>query len=193
MKSWKLTELKYLRENLHLTDKKLAEHFGVSDTTITSTRKRHNIFRQDTQFVKGQTPWNKGIHFFAGGRSVETQFKKGQATARRPIGEVFSIRDATKKTYLFIKTENHRQYPYGRFVWEQTTGEKLNRDEVIRFKDSNQQNCSFDNLQKVTRKENALMNVNRKKAAQTMRGKKIGILKALQEMGFIKQHFIKTA
>lgn len=30
------------------------------------------------QFVKGSKPWNKGIPFHSGGRSVETQFKKGQ-------------------------------------------------------------------------------------------------------------------
>jgi hypothetical protein len=33
---------------------------------------------QLTQFAPGQKPWNAGTHYVAGGRSVETRFKKGQ-------------------------------------------------------------------------------------------------------------------
>lgn len=31
-----------------------------------------------TRFKPGQTPWNKGTHFVAGGRSADTRFKPGQ-------------------------------------------------------------------------------------------------------------------
>ena len=34
-------------------------------------------------FKKGNRPWNKGIPFHSGGRSIETQFKKGNNSYRR--------------------------------------------------------------------------------------------------------------
>lgn len=40
-----------------------------------------------TRFEKGRTPWNKGTAYRAGGRSVETQFKRGQSSHNHaPIG-----------------------------------------------------------------------------------------------------------
>jgi hypothetical protein len=46
---------------------------------------------QATQFKRGQTSWNKGIRYVAGGRSAETRFRKGErngVAARRwvPVG-----------------------------------------------------------------------------------------------------------
>ena len=48
-----------------------------------ATDKSGRIFKggtlgQLTQFSAGQTPWNAGTHYVAGGRSAETRFKKGQ-------------------------------------------------------------------------------------------------------------------
>lgn len=46
---------------------------------------------RDTRFKKGMTPWNKGTHYTAGGRSAETRFKKGTLNGRavqliQPLG-----------------------------------------------------------------------------------------------------------
>ena len=39
------------------------------------------------RFQRGMTPWNKGTHYQAGGRSVLTRFKPGQQPSRtKPIG-----------------------------------------------------------------------------------------------------------
>lgn len=195
MKSWKLTELKFIKDNLHLTDAELAKHFNVPTTTILGTRKRHKIFRPNGRFKKGKAPWNKGISYHAGGNSSTTQFKKGSPppTAFRNIGDVFQIPDATGKVYSFIKLAHHRQYSYGRYVWEQHNKEQLTKDDMIRFKDGNTQNFSIDNLVKVTRKENALKNANREKAAKSLRMKKIKLLKELVNMGFSVKDFIINA
>ncbi len=172
MKSWKLTELRFIKDNLHLTDVELAKHFSVKRTTIQGTRRRHRILREgDGKFQKGSTPFNKGKHYNAGGRSIETRFKKGQKPSNsfRNFGDVFQIIDGKDKPYLFIKLPHNRQYPYGRYVYEQKTGLKLTKDEVIRFRDGNTINCAFENLMKVTRRENIIMNSNRVKASQSMK------------------------
>lgn len=62
------------------------------------------IVGDKTRFKPGQTPWNKGTHFVAGGRSDETRFKKGRppSEARNyvPIGSYRISKDG----YLERKT-----------------------------------------------------------------------------------------
>lgn len=82
-----------------------------------------------TEFRAGMTPWNKGRHYVAGGRSAETRFKPGRAAheARnyRPIG---SLR-VSKDGYLERKvTDNPALAPARRWVgvhrlvWEAAHG-----------------------------------------------------------------------
>lgn len=49
-----------------------------------------------TRFVKGLTPWNKGISFNPGGRSVEARFKQGQKPKNTlPVGSYRITKDGT--------------------------------------------------------------------------------------------------
>jgi hypothetical protein len=193
MKSWKLTELKFIRDNIHLSDKQLADYFVVNETTIDGTRQRHGILRPtDGKFKKGQVPHNKGKHYNAGGRSIATRFKKGQPppNAFRKIGDVFTILDRYKKPYQFIKLEHNRKYPYGRYVWEQHFGQNLSKDDIIRYRNGNPLDCQIENLEKVTRRENAQRNINREKAKRTIKQNKASVLKGLMEMGFSVNDFL---
>jgi hypothetical protein len=171
---------------LHLTDKEISKRFpGTSAVSIGAARKRFNLLKpiESGRFKATQSPWNKGKSYNAGGRSKDTQFKKGTKPPKyRQVGEVFSIVDGTGKKYMFIKLENHRQYPYGRYVWEQHTGEELTKDLVIRFKDNNPTNCTFDNLEKLTKGQNAVRNANRPKAAQSLTTT-WGCVKAFEDYG----------
>ena len=45
-----------------------------------------------THFKKGQKPWNKGVHYQPGGRSIETRFKKGQVSVRKYLQSVICQR-----------------------------------------------------------------------------------------------------
>lgn len=178
-----MAEKKLLGTMIHLTDKEICAKFpGTTSTQIGAARKRFGLLKpiESGRFKSDQTPWNKGKNYNAGGRSVETRFKKGSKPPKcRRVGEVFTIIDGTGKPYQFIKLATHRQYPYGRYVWEQTTGEKLTKNELITFRDGNPQNCSFDNLQKITKAQNANRNHNRKKAAESL-AKTWGIVKAFE-------------
>lgn len=50
---WTLEKLDYIRNNLHLTDKKLSEYFGVSISSVKCARQRNNILND----VKHATPF----------------------------------------------------------------------------------------------------------------------------------------
>lgn len=171
-KRWTMAEKKLLSTMLHLTDKEISAKFpGTTPTSIGAARKRFGLLKpiDSGRFKSTQIPWNKGTNYNAGGRSIETRFKKGVSVKPvRCVGEVFTIPDGTGKIYKFIKLEHHRQYPYGRFVWEQATGEKLTSNDMISFKDGNPINCEFNNLEKITRAQNAARNQNHKKAAQSL-------------------------
>lgn len=82
-----------------------------------------------TRFKKGLTPWNKGTHFVAGGRSAETRFKKGRpATEARNYVPVGTLR-VSKDGYLEQKTTDdpalypaRRWVPVHRLVWLRERG-----------------------------------------------------------------------
>jgi len=195
-KRWTMVEKKLLGTLLHLTDKEISEKIpGTSAVTIAAARKRFGLLKpiDSGRFKADQAPWNKGINYDAGGRSVETRFKKGQAppTMFRNIGDVFSIPDGTGKVYMFIKLKEHRQYPYGRYVWEQATGKKLSTNEMIRFRDGNPQNCLISNLEKVTRAQNAIRNANHKKAGEELK-KTWAVVKTYEDYGLTSPYKFRS-
>lgn len=82
------------------------------------------------RFRPGLVPWNKGVKFDAGGRSVETRFKAGQmmGAAKRNYVPIGSYR-LTKDGYLEQKTTDdqavspaRRWKPVTRIVWESQCG-----------------------------------------------------------------------
>lgn len=81
-----------------------------------------------SQFKPGLTPWNKGMHYVAGGRSAETRFKPGrpvtEASNYVPIGTLRTTRDG----YLERKVNDtdpkiqRRWVAVHRLVWEAANG-----------------------------------------------------------------------
>ncbi len=111
-----------------------------------------------SRFVKGQEAWNKGTHFKAGGRSAETQFKKGvrQGVAVKLYQPIGSER-LSKDDYLQRKVNDDLPLQ-GRWRgvhiinWESVNG-KLPKGHAIVFRDGNKKNCAIENLELVTRAE----------------------------------------
>lgn len=61
--------------------------FKASDRSGRIQRGRQDPRLAATQFRKGDSPWNKGVHWDAGGRSAETRFSAGQKPHNTlPIG-----------------------------------------------------------------------------------------------------------
>ena len=124
---------------------------------------------QMTQFVPGQTPWNKGTHFVAGGRSAETRFKKGGMTGAAqhnyvPIGSLRVTRDGNLERKMSDDPTIYparRWVPVSRLVWEAAHG-PIPRGHVIAFKPGRKSadpaRITLDVLECVSRAEMARRN-----------------------------------
>jgi hypothetical protein len=107
-----------------------------------------------SRFVKGMVPWNKGKPHPASGRSVETQFKKGNMPKGwNPIGYEYVGKDG----YLVRKardTGNTRSdYDLVHHIVWKSAGNEIPEGCVIVFKDKNRLNIDVSNLEMITRAE----------------------------------------
>lgn len=123
---------------------------------------------QANQFKPGQEPWNKGTHFTAGGRSVETQFKPGRKPEEShnyaPIGTLRISKDG----YLERKTTDdpsiypaRRWVAVHRLVWEAAHG-PIPSGHIVVFKRGQktaiEADITPDRLDCISRKEHARRN-----------------------------------
>lgn len=110
------------------------------------------------RFQKGITPWNKGKHFAAGGRSKDTRFKPGFRRGRahdlyQPIG----TERVSKDGYLERKINDDmplqkRWRAVHLIIWEAENG-PLPAGHAVVFKDGNKRNFSLGNLEAISRAE----------------------------------------
>lgn len=145
------------------THKEIAEEFnakfGGNETaaTIKGLTYRHGFKSGRTgRFKPGNVPPNKGLKgFSAGGRSVETQFKKGCVPVnKKPIGSERIDTDG----YLLVKVaEPNKWRPKHNVIWEEANGKRPS-NHVIRFRDGNKSNVKLDNLVLVSLAENGILN-----------------------------------
>lgn len=96
-----------------------------------------------TRFKPGHQTWNKGTHFKAGGRSVQTQFKKGERRGRanlnyKPIGTYRLSKDGYLQRKVTDAGTCNREYArrwvnVHRLVWQAAHG-RIPRGHVVWFK-----------------------------------------------------------
>lgn len=107
------------------------------------------------RFQKGFTPWNKGTHWTAGGRSKLTRFKKGQRSARWPLEDyqVGALRINTDgQLDIKIKEGMRAWYCMARWVWKTERG-PIPKNGVIRPLNGDQHDTRIENLRLMTRGE----------------------------------------
>lgn len=145
-------------------------YFKASDTSGRIQRGKQHPMMLATRFKPGSQPWNTGIKGWqAGGRSVETQFKKGQmsAAAQRKYKPIGSLR-ISKDGYLERKvTDNPALVPARRWVavhrlvWIATHG-PIPKGHVVVYKAGQrtavEQDITADRLECITRGELANRN-----------------------------------
>ena len=131
---------------------------------------KQNANIKSTQFKQGLVPWNKGVKGYnPGGRSAETQFKKGGRTGAAahnyvPIG---SLR-ISKEGHLEQKVSDdpalypaRRWKPVARIVWESANGPIPEKHFVIfkpGMKTAVLAEITADKLECISRAQNALRN-----------------------------------
>ena len=114
---------------------------------------------EGSRFLKGQTPWNKGKKFNAGGRSAKTRFKKGNKPQTWvPVGTEKENKDGIlmrKVSDTRVKRIDWR--PVHVLVWEAENGE-VPSGHIVVFKNGNKRDFSINNLECVSRAENMRRN-----------------------------------
>ncbi|MGJ7500095.1 HNH endonuclease signature motif containing protein [Variovorax sp. ZT5P49] len=158
------------------------ERYLASDDACRVSASRRTPAMQATQFKPGQSSWNKGLHYQAGGRSAETQFKPGRAAHEAsnyvPIGSLKVSGDG----YLYRKvTDDQKLVPARRWaaehrlVWEAEHG-PIPQGYVVVFKSGRRTTVleliTLDVLELLTRtelmKRNTLHNRYPKEVTQLM-------------------------
>lgn len=112
------------------------------------------------RFKKGQTSWNKGLHYKPGGRAKLTQFKKGQRSARWPVEDypIGALRINTDgQIDIKIKEGLRAWYCLARFVWMTERG-PIPRGHCVRPRNGDQHDTRIENLELITRAENLRRN-----------------------------------
>lgn len=121
-----------------------------------------------TQFQRGLTPWNKGKHVVAGGRSAETRFKKGrlpqEARNYCPIGSLRVNRDGHLEQKVTDDPSIYparRWTPVYRLVWERAHG-PIPEKHLVVFKPGMRTTVleliTVDRLECISKAENAARN-----------------------------------
>lgn len=109
----------------------IAEILGRTKASVKMRINTLGITKSDNRgcFLKGNAPWNKGLHYMPGGRCIDTQFKKGRPAHESrnyvPIGTLRISKDG----YLERKTTDDPSiYPARRWsfvhrlVWIEANG-----------------------------------------------------------------------
>jgi hypothetical protein len=122
----------------------------TSDYLATESSGRLKNGNSASFFPKGNIPWNKGMKGLQIG-GEQTQFKKGTIPPNhRPVGST----RIDEEGYTSIKIAEPRKWVLlHRHLYEQEHG-KINRNEVIVFRDKNRSNFDINNLEKITMSEN---------------------------------------
>lgn len=122
----------------------------------------------ETEFKEGHIPWNKGLKGLR--MSPATEFKKGHLPHNTKCDGFISIRlhKRTNTKYKYIRIIQGTWKQYHHYLWEKEHG-PIPQNHILRFRNGNTLDCRIENLELISRAENALRNINRKKAAETMR------------------------
>lgn len=127
------------------------------NNTLDSGRFPKGIRRSpDTEFKKGMTPHNKGKKMPSEvyKKVSNTFFKKGNKPHNIKKDLDISIRrDKSGAEYKYIKLSDSDWELYHRYIWRQHHG-TIPKGHIVVFKDKNSMNCTIENLEIITYKEN---------------------------------------
>jgi hypothetical protein len=117
-------------------------------------------WRKESQFQRGQTPFNKGKRqedFLSPegiNNSKATRFKSGGLPHNTKHDGAITIRyDKGKRPYYHIRIKKAKWEYLHRHIWQTKRGQ-IPKDKVVVFKDGNTLNCKISNLKIITKRAN---------------------------------------
>jgi hypothetical protein len=112
-----------------------------------------------TCFTPGHTPWNKGKKGWqAGGKSVETRFKKGQLPVQTLYDGAIRVRTDNRGVPVkFIRIAQAKWEYLSRYTWQQHNGPIPPGYNIV-HRDGDSMNCNIENLECISRAENMRRN-----------------------------------
>ena len=160
----------------HEPTKKIAEDLGLSLSQVYNRAHNMGLKKSDEynntadsgrfykgvrrypngEFKKGSIPHNKGKKMTPEvyQKVSHTFFKKGQKPINRKEDNAISIRtDTTGIGYKYIKLADSEWELYHRYLWKQHHV-SIPKGHIVVFKDKNSMNCTIENLEIISYKEN---------------------------------------
>jgi hypothetical protein len=121
--------------------------------------RRENNPGVGSRFRKGETSWNKGISYVAGGRSAETRFSPGTMPHNHvPVGTERVTDDGIRQRKVRDDGPAYRRWKSVHAItWEQAYG-PIPPGHLVVFRDRNPKHIELDNLELVSRAENMRRN-----------------------------------
>lgn len=121
-----------------------------------------SVKRSRNRWYFGQAAHNKGVKMSAATyeKVKATFFKKGENPKNTgKNGDIAQRADKTGRIYQYIRVAPKNWQLLNRVIWEKHNG-PLGKQDMVIFKDGNTMNCCIENLERITKRENALRNAN---------------------------------
>lgn len=164
---WTTGEVNFLREHIHvICVPEIAKRLKRTVSSVRGMVVRLGLKSGlSTEFKKGLNPWNKDKKGLTGVNKTSFQTGHVPHNTIEGVGHI-RRREDHGTTRLWIKLDNNKWVLYSRYTYERHNG-PIPAGHVIRHKDGNTLNCAVENLEMISRAENATMNQNAKKAGET--------------------------
>lgn len=156
-------QLDFIKNNCNTPRKELTDLFNATFGTNQSKSAIHGVCKRNGwlmdkeywHFNTGSVPFNKGLRGYM--KPNRTSFKRGNTPHNyRPVGS----ERITKDGYVQVKVRDPKTWKLKHVLnWESVHG-AIPKNHCIVFIDGNRQNCNIENLQLITRNENARFNQN---------------------------------
>lgn len=170
MRKFTPEEDNFIRDNyLILPLKRISKMLGRSESSarqrlhllgLTVPKEIAQKFKKQSQYQPGRTPENKGkkqSEFMSQEgieRTKSTRFKTGH----EPHNTKFDGHERISKDgYIEIRVKKGKYALKHRWMWEQKHG-KIPPGHIVIFKDADRMNIQLDNLELISRDENAIRN-----------------------------------
>ena len=156
---WTTAHLRWVKANLSLTDEQMSKHLGCSRTCLAAFRKRMGLDKVSS-YPKGNEPHNKGKEapWAKSGACAKAHFTKGNRPHNANPPGTIRVESEHGKPRLMICVEGGRAKPYARWLWVKEKG-PIPQGHIVRITNGVWDDVRIDNLQCVSRSENARLNL----------------------------------